>query len=206
VQALYGPYILGLTGSIGTGKSETARMFRRLGFSVSNADDIVKDLYENSSLLQKRLAQLFSCHDSSLSMRTQVSAAVLERPAFLKVLEENIHPLVKQELTNHIQTARLKNEKLIVLDIPLLFETGWDKECDGILVVTCHPQVQEQRVLSRKGMTKKKFDILQQRQWPQEDKIARADFVLDTSQGRLHTFIELRQLLKEPCKKEFKYA
>jgi dephospho-CoA kinase len=192
-------YILGLTGSIGAGKSETARMFKRLHVPVSEADTIVRKLYEDSSLFQEKLSALFP-HESVPLSRFQVASLVMRDPFLLYKLEKIIHPFVREEHDKRIQSAREKGERLIVLDIPLLFETGWKRDCDGVLVVTCRPEVQKKRVMSRQGMTEEKFELFQKRQWEQEKKCARADFILDTTEGRLHTFRQLRRLLEKHCK------
>lgn len=192
-------YVLGLTGSIGSGKSETARIFRRLRFPVSEADEIVRELYAASSPLQEALSNIFPFDRVPLS-RSRVATLMMANPFLLDELEKVIHPLVKEEQNKRIKEARERGNKLIILDIPLLFEAGWEKECDGILAVTCRPEIQKRRVMARAGMTEEKFEILRRRQWSDEKKCAHADFILDTSQGRLHTFMQLRQLLENKCR------
>lgn len=185
---------------MGVGKSETVRMFKRLRFPVSEADKIVRELYENSFLLQKNLSSLFP-HEPVPFSRSRVSSLVMKDSFLLYKLEKIIHPLVREEHYKHIQAAQEKGERLIILDIPLLFETGWEKDCDGILVVTCQPEIQKRRVMTRQGMTEEKFKLFQQRQWEQEKKCTHGDFILDTTQGRLHTFIQLRRLLEKHCRR-----
>ncbi|MBL9029537.1 MAG: dephospho-CoA kinase [Caedimonas sp.] len=192
-------YVLGLTGSIGSGKSETARIFRRLRFPVSEADEIVRELYAASPLLQEALSNIFPFDHVPFS-RSRVATLMMANPFLLDELEKVIHPLVKEEQNKRIKEARERGNKLIVLDVPLLFEAGWEKECDGILVVTCRSEIQKRRVMARAGMTEEKFEILRRRQWSDEKKCAHADFILDTSQGRLHTFMQLRQLLENKCR------
>lgn len=190
-------YVLGLTGSIGAGKSETARMFRRLGFLVSASDDIVRALYERGEV-EEELAALFPEISSPFSP-SKVAIFVMRFPERLKALEKLLHPFVQKAHHQHIQEAQQKGERLMILDIPLLFEVGWDKACDGVLVVTCEPTLQKQRVMRRPDMTEEKFNFLYAQQWSQEKKRARADFVLDTTKGRRHTLRALGHLLQIKC-------
>ena len=114
-------------------------------------------------------------------------------------LEEILHPAVSNKHLFDIQQAQYRKKSLIVLEIPLLFETNWYKKCDYVLLVSCQPEIQYARVMARPGMTDDKFKALQTRQWSEANKKKLAHFVLDTSFGRVHTFKQLKHLLRRPC-------
>ena len=190
------PYILGLTGSLGAGKTETARMFQRLGLWVFEADQVVSDFYETWAPLSPALHQLFPDISSSVPIRLSIARSVVGHPEKLHQLEELIHPFVLQVLEEHLEQAKQARQKITVLDVPLLFELGWDRFCHGVLVVTCDPNIQIKRVMERPYMTAEKFSFLQKRHWSDQAKKERAHFHLDTSHSRLETFRALCALLK----------
>ena len=172
--------ILGMTGSIGMGKSTTAAMFREAGIPVHDSDATVHDLYagEAATLIEAAFPGTTGADGVD---RTRLSAAVMGNETAMRRLESIVHPLVAQrELA-----FRRANEAapIVVLDIPLLYETGGEKRCDAVVVVTAPASVQRQRVLARPGMTAEKFGAIVARQVPDAEKRERADFVIDTSQG-----------------------
>ena len=150
--------ILGLTGSIGMGKSTTAQMFRELNIRVHDADKTVHKLYENEAVAP--LTNLFpsAIVDGKVDRQT-LGGLVLDNSENMKQLESIVHPFVRAKEIEFLDRARKDNEQLVVLDIPLLFETGGDKRVDAILVVTADKKLQAERVLSRVGMNQKKFDV-----------------------------------------------
>ncbi len=175
-------YVLGLTGSIGMGKSTTAQMFRDLGCPVHDADAEVHALYAGEAVAP--VAALFPdvVVDGRID-RTRLGRYVLGHPENLSRLEAVIHPLVRARENAFLARARAEHRQLAVLDVPLLFETGGAEHCDGVLVVTAPSDIQRSRVLSRPGMTEQRFGDILARQMPDADKRARATFVVDTSQG-----------------------
>jgi dephospho-CoA kinase len=175
---------LGLTGSIGMGKSETARMFERLGVPVYDADAAVHRLYAQGGAAVAPIGQVFpeAIKDGAVD-RAVLSALVLGDSDKIKQLEAIVHPLVGQAQLAFLQAARDADAPLVVLDIPLLFETGGTKRVDKIVVVSCPPDIQRARVLARPGMTAEKFEQILKRQVPDSDKRAGADFVIETHHG-----------------------
>ncbi len=173
---------LGLTGSIGMGKSTTANMFRELGIKVYDADQTVHDLYKNEAV--EPISKLFPTAIANGSVdRKILSTIVLNDKTMLKKLEAVVHPLVRQKEKEFLQQAQQMREALVVLDIPLLFETGGENRVDKILVVTASNAVQKSRVLARNGMNEDRFNAILQRQTPDEEKRRRADYILDTGAG-----------------------
>lgn len=174
--------ILGLTGSIGMGKSTTADMFRDLGIPVHDADATVHDLYLHT--LTKPLAAAFpGILVDGVVDRALLSKKVLGNEPAMKKLEAIVHPAVQERELSFLTTSRENGETLVVLDIPLLFEVGAEKRVDKIVVVTAPEEVQRQRVLAREGMTEEKFKQIVARQIPDKEKQQRADFIIDTSKG-----------------------
>jgi dephospho-CoA kinase len=174
--------ILGLTGSIGMGKSTTARMFAEEGVPVHDADDAVHRLYAGPAA--QLIEQAFPGTVSGGTVdRKKLSAVVLDRPELLRKLGQVIHPLVRADADAFVDRHRKAGSRLIVLDIPLLFETGGTDRVDSILVVTASPEVQRQRVMSRPGMTEEKFAAILANQVADKDKRRNADFLIDTGTG-----------------------
>lgn len=177
--------ILGLTGSIGMGKTTTANMFREAGCPVHDADAVVHDLYrgEAAGLIEKAFPGTTGPGGVD---RQKLSAAVLGKPDAMKRLEAIVHPLVAARRDAFLEEARQSGAPLAVLDIPLLFETGGDRWCDRVAVVSAPAAIQRERVLARDGMNEEKFAAILARQIPDAEKRARADYVIDTSQGIAH--------------------
>lgn len=174
--------VLGLTGSIGMGKSTTAQMFIDRGVPVYSADETVHRLYSGRAvpLIENAFPGTTGCGTVD---RDSLSRAVLGNPEALKKLESIIHPLVREEEQAFLKSAEETGAAFAVLDIPLLFETGGESRVDRVLVVTAPAEVQRERVLSRPGMTETKINAILQRQLPDAEKRLRADFVIDTSRG-----------------------
>ncbi len=174
--------VLGLTGSIGTGKSTTAGMFRDLGVPVHDADATVHDLYRNEAVAP--VAALFpeALNDGVID-RKVLSAILAQAPELFRELEGVIHPLVRARETAFLEMQRQSGSALVVLDIPLLYETGGEKRVHKVVVVTCDAETQRRRVLSRPDMTEEKFALILSRQMPDAEKRKRADFIVHTDAG-----------------------
>lgn len=174
--------IIGLTGSIGMGKTTTANMFADEGILVHDADNVVHKLYAGRAVPLIESAFPNTTKNNEVD-RKALGKIVVGNSAAMKKLETLIHPLVKQERDIFLNTAKNNNTKIVVLDIPLLFETGMDKQCDIIIVVTASPEEQRKRVLARAGMSLKNFSRILKSQMPDAEKRKRADFIIDTSKG-----------------------
>lgn len=174
--------IIGLTGSIGMGKTTTARMFAEAGLAVNDADAVVHDLYRSEAVEPIGKAFPGSVADGNVD-RQELSRQLAEYPERFKDLEAIVHPLVRQRELQFIQARRAAGDDMIVLDIPLLFEVGGENRVDVVVVVTCDPQVQRARVLARPGMTVEKFEMILARQVPDQVKRQKADFLIDTGEG-----------------------
>jgi len=175
---------IGLTGSIGMGKSTTAGFFRDAGIPVFDADAIVHALYSKGGEAVSAIAERFSGAVKEGAVdREALSAILRQNPKEFAALEGIVHPLVAARRATFIERAEKDGLALIVFDIPLLFETGQDDAYDIILVVTADPEIQAQRVLARPGMTPEKFQSILARQMPDAEKRNRADFIIDTSHG-----------------------
>lgn len=173
---------LGLTGSIGMGKSTTANLFREAGVPVWDADAAVTELYGPTGAAGPALAAVnprFRAADGSVD-RAALKQAIAADPQTLKQIEAVVHPLVAQNREAFVAEQARAGVPLVVLDIPLLFETGAQAAMDAVLVVTAPPEVQRARVLARPGMTEALFDQLLAAQMPDADKRARADYLLET--------------------------
>ena len=187
--------ILGLTGSIGMGKSTTAQMFRDENISVHDADKTVHDLYRSEAVAP--IAKLFpQAIVEGVVDRKILGSFVLNNSENMKKLEKLVHPLVGKKEQEFLKAAKKDNAKLVVLDIPLLFETGAENRVDKILVVTASAKIQKKRVLSRSNMDEKKFAAILNRQTPDVDKRARADFVIDTGLGMDHARAKVREIIQ----------
>ena len=176
--------LLGLTGSIGMGKSTTSRMFADEGALVWDADAAVHRLYECGGAAVEPLGEAFpGVVVEGAVDRTRLAEALGRDETAFKRLEAIVHPLVAQDRAQDLATARAEGVRLAVLDIPLLFETGGDAFVDAVVVVTADPEVQAARVLARPGMTRERFEAILARQTPDAEKRRRADFLVDTGQG-----------------------
>lgn len=175
-------WVLGLTGSIGMGKSATARMFRGLGVPVHDADASVHALYRGAAVGPVEAAFPGVTKDGAID-RQALSARVLDDPEAMGRLEAIVHPLVREAETTFLAKARATGARLVVLDIPLLFETGGDRRVDAVAVVSAKEAVQRARVLAREGMTEARLDAILKKQMPDAEKRRRAHFLIDTGRG-----------------------
>ena len=174
--------VLGLTGSIGMGKSTTAKMFAEAGVPVHDSDETVHRLYAGKAAPLVEAA-FPGTAVSGVVDRTELARRVLGDAAALKRLEAIIHPLVRADADAFLARHRAAGAPLAVLDIPLLFETGGRGRVDKVVVVTASPEVQRERVLARPGMSEEKLASILAKQVPDADKRRQADFIIDTGQG-----------------------
>ena len=174
--------VLGLTGSIGTGKSTTAAMFADLGVPVHDADRAVHDLYAGEAVAPIAAAFPGAVRDGKVD-RAALSEILRQAPERFGELEAIVHPLVREREAAFLAHHHEVGTPIVLLDIPLLFETGGASRVDKVVVVTCDPAIQRQRVLARPGMTEEKFDLIRARQMPDAEKRKRADFVVDSGHG-----------------------
>ena len=175
--------ILGLTGSIGMGKSTTAAFFKKHGVAIYSADETVHQLYAQEPALSLIEQAFPNTVVNGEVVRQKLSTYVVGNSDNMQKLEAIIHPLVRQKEQDFIKFHHNNHEKLVVLDIPLLFETGGENRVDKIAVVSAPFEVQKSRVLARENMNETKFNAILKRQIPDSEKRARADFIIDTSQG-----------------------
>jgi dephospho-CoA kinase len=175
-------FILGLTGSIGMGKSTTANFFRAAGVPVHDSDVVVHRLYEGEAVEPVETAFPGVTVEGKID-RGKLAEKLVGNPEAIKQLEAIVHPLVRAVSERFIEEQRAGGARVIVLDIPLLFETGAEKRVDAVVVVSAPPEVQRARVLSRAGMSAEKFDALLARQMSDAGKRARAHFVVDSSRS-----------------------
>jgi dephospho-CoA kinase len=189
--------LVGLTGSIGMGKSTTAGLFAEAGVPVWDADAAVHRLYARGGAAVAPLAAAFpeAVVDGAVD-RARLAHRLAEDPPAFARLEAIVHPLVGRDRQGFLDEARASGAKIVVLDIPLLFETGGESNVDVVVVVSAPAHVQRERVLSRPGMTAERFEALHARQVSDAEKRARADFVIDTSQGLDAARAQVRAMLE----------
>lgn len=190
---------LALTGSIGMGKSATAAMFAARGVPVYDADAAVHRVYAPGGIAVAPLEAEFPGVTNAEGGidRTKLRQRVIDNPSAMKRLEEIVHPLIGGTQLAFLQKAIEDHQDIVVLDIPLLFETGGDKRVDAILVVSAPPDVQRARVLARGQMTEAEFEAILARQVPDSVKRNRADFIIDTSQGFAAAEARVDEILAE---------
>jgi dephospho-CoA kinase len=187
-------FVLGLTGSLGMGKSTTARFFAEEGVPVHDADAVVHRLYDGEAAAAIEAAFPGTTTAGKVD-REKLATRVLGDGGALKRLEEIVHPLVQAAERRLLAEAEARGEKVAVLDIPLLFETGGEERVDAVVVVSAPADVQRSRALERPGMTVDKLDAILAKQMPDEEKRRRADFVVDTSRGFAVARAEVRAIL-----------
>jgi dephospho-CoA kinase len=176
--------LIGLTGSIGMGKSTTAAMFREAGIPVYDADAAVHDLYDVGGAAVGPVGAAFpGVVVQGRVDREKLRQAVLGKPDELKRLNAIVHPLVGQDRVKFFKDVEAAGTDMVVLDIPLLFETGGDANVDAVVVVSAPPQMQRERVLARPGMTPERLDAILAQQLADAEKRARAHYVVDTGRG-----------------------
>ncbi|CAN7533984.1 dephospho-CoA kinase [Rhizobium sp. LjRoot258] len=170
---------IGLTGSIGMGKSTMAKFFAEAGVPVNDSDAVVHDLYAGEAAPLVDAAFPGTLKSGAVD-RQELGRQLAGSPDGFKRLEAIVHPLVRKREAEFIEREQQRSADMVLLDIPLLFETGADSRVDVIVVVSCDPQIQRERVLARPGMTVEKFNMILARQTPDAEKRARADYVIDT--------------------------
>jgi dephospho-CoA kinase len=187
--------IIGLTGSIGMGKSATASMFRDEGIPVHDSDAVVHALYSGAAV--PRIAEAFPLTIvNGIVDRAKLGAEVIGKAERMKVLESIVHPMVEKARFDFLEQNKRANRPFIILDIPLLFEIGGENSVDLIVVASAPDHIQEQRVLQRAGMTKEKFDAIRAKQLPNLEKCRRAHIVIDTSRGIPDARGQIKALLR----------
>ena len=191
--------ILGLTGSIGMGKSTTAKLFEEAGVPVYDADAAVHKIYEGEAAPAIEAAFPGTTADGKVD-RNKLSAKVVHDPAAMKRLEQIVHPMLGASRQKFLHDAEQSGAPVAVMDIPLLFETGGEKRVDAVLVVTTTPEIQLQRILERDNMTGEKLEAILARQLPDAEKRKRADFVVDTSHGLDTVRARIRDILNQAAK------
>ncbi len=188
--------VIGLTGSIGMGKTTTAALFADEGVPVNDADKVVHDLYRGEAV--EPISRAFpEAVVAGVVDRQSLSQNLAKNPANFKILEEIVHPLVRAREEAFLARHREQGTPVVVLDIPLLFETAGEGRMDKIVVVSCAPEIQRRRVLSRPGMSQEKFDVILSRQIPDALKRARADYVIDTGHGIDSARAQVRSILRQ---------
>jgi dephospho-CoA kinase len=191
--------ILGLTGSIGMGKSTTAKLFAEAGVPVYDADATVHELYEGEAVPAIEAAFPGTTSDGKVD-RNKLSARVVHDPAAMKQLEQIVHPMLGASRQRFFEDAERSGAPVAVVDVPLLFETGGEKRVDAVVVVTTSPEKQRERVLARGTMDDQRLDAILARQMPDAEKRKRADFVVDTSHGLDSVRDQIRDILQRVVK------
>ncbi|MFL6819267.1 MAG: dephospho-CoA kinase [Bradyrhizobium sp.] len=191
--------ILGLTGSIGMGKSTTAQLFAEAGVPVYDADATVHRLYESEAAPAIEAAFPGTTVEGKVD-RPRLSARVVHDPAAMKQLEGIVHPMLGESRKQFLEQAERSGAPVAVVDVPLLYETGGERRVDAVVVVTTTPEIQRQRILARENMTPEKLDAILDRQMPDSEKRKRADFVVDTSHGLEPVRGRIRDILDQAAK------
>jgi dephospho-CoA kinase len=192
------PLMIGLTGSIGMGKSETAKMFAQLGVPVYDADAAVARLYDIGGAAVPEIEKAFpgTTRDGRVD-RAALRQRVVNDPAALKTLDSVVHPLVGAERNGFLEDAIAKGADMVVMDVPLLFETGGHTRMDAVVVVSAPSHIQRERVLARPGMSPELLDSILARQMPDEEKRAKAHYVVVTDKGLAHAFEQVKMIVAE---------
>jgi dephospho-CoA kinase len=189
------PFVLCLTGSLGMGKSTAAKMFAEAGVPVHDADAVVHALYEGDAVAAIEAAFPGTTSGGKVD-RARLSTRVLGDDAAMARLEAIVHPMVSAARDAFLADAQVRGIEVVVLDIPLLFETAGERHCDAVVVVSAPPEVQRRRVLERPGMTEAKFAAILAKQMPDAEKRRRADFILDSSRSFDHARAQVRDILR----------
>ncbi|GLH77597.1 dephospho-CoA kinase [Bradyrhizobium sp. SSBR45G] len=188
--------VLGLTGSMGMGKSTTAKLFAEAGVPVYDADATVHKVYESEAAPAVEAAFPGTTVNGKVD-RAKLSAKVVGDPTAIRRLEAIVHPMLRSYHQAFLDDAEQSGVPVAVVDVPLLFETGGDKRVDAVVVVSTSPEIQRERILARGTMTEEALDALLARQMPDAEKRARADFVVDTSHGLDPVRARIRDILAE---------
>ena len=189
--------ILGLTGSIGMGKSTAANAFRSFGVPVHDADRAVHRLMEPGGAAVKAVLAAFpEAEINGVIDRQVLGNSVYTDDSKLKQLEKILHPLVRKQTRQFLSQAARARKELVVLDIPLLFETGGEARCDAIVVVSAPASVQKRRVMARTGMTEDKLATILSHQMSDKKKRTKADFIVETGLSRAHSLRQIAEIVK----------
>jgi dephospho-CoA kinase len=191
--------LLGLTGSIGMGKSTTAKLFAEAGVPVYDADATVHRVYEGEAAPAMEAAFPGSTRNGKVD-RQKLSAMVVNNPEAMTRLEKIVHPMLRSHQQKFLSDAEKSGAQVAVLDIPLLFETGGENRVDAVVVVTTTPDIQRARILERENMTPDKLEAILARQLPDAEKRKRADFIVDTGHGLEPVRERIREILAEAVK------
>ncbi len=187
--------VIGLTGSIGMGKTTTGKLFADEGVPVCDSDAVVHDLYRSEAVSPIAVAFPQAVQEGRVN-RDILSHILRENPAQFSVLESIVHPLVRSKQDAFVAQHKQNGEAVALLDIPLLFETKAESRVDVVVVASCSPKIQLERVLSRPGMTEEKFAMILSRQMPDVDKRRKADFIIDTGRGIEDARTQVRSVLR----------
>jgi dephospho-CoA kinase len=193
------PFVLCLTGSLGMGKSTAAKFFAEAGVPVHDSDAVVHALYEGEAVAAIEAAFPGTTSDGKVD-RGKLATKVIDDKAALARLEAIVHPLVAEAREKFLADAQTGDVPVVVLDIPLLFEIGGSSSCDAVVVVSAPAEIQRARAFARPGMTEDKFAALLAKQVPDAEKRARADFIVDSSQGHDHARAQVHDILKAVAK------
>lgn len=188
--------VIGLTGSIGMGKTTTAKLFAGEGVPVLDSDEVVHGLYRAEAVPLIEAAFPGTTVSGAVD-RQKLGELLRKNPANFSRLEEIVHPLVRGRQEAFLAQARKDGLQFALLDIPLLFETGAESRVDKVVVVSCAPEIQRERVLSRPGMTEEKFEMILARQMPDAEKRRRADFIVDSGNGVEAARDQVREILQK---------
>ena len=193
------PFVLCLTGSLGMGKSRTATFFAEAGVPVHDSDAVVHALYEGEAVPLIESAFPGATSDGKVD-RVKLAAMVVGDAAAIARLESVVHPLVSNAREKFLADAQTRGVPVVVLDVPLLFETGGHDGCDAVVVVSAPPEMQRRRAFERPGMTEEKFSALVAKQMPDAEKRRRADFIVDSSQSFDHARAQVHDILAAVAK------
>jgi dephospho-CoA kinase len=193
------PFVLCLTGSLGMGKSTAAKFFAEAGVLVHDSDAVVHALYEGEAVAAIEAAFPGTTSDGKID-RNKLAAKAIDDKAALTRLEAIVHPLVAKAREKFLADAQARGAPVVVLDIPLLFEIGGSSSCDAVVVVSAPAEIQRARAFARPGMTEDKFAALLAKQVPDAEKRARANFIVDSSQGLDHARAQVHDILEAVAK------
>jgi dephospho-CoA kinase len=193
------PFVLCLTGSLGMGKSTAAKFFAEEGVAVHDSDATVHALYEGEATPLIEAAFPGSTGGGKVD-RNKLAAMVLNDKAALARLEAIVHPMVTASREKFLANAQGRGEKIVVFDVPLLFETKAERGCDAVVVVSAPPEIQRKRAFERPGMTDDKLAAILAKQMPDTEKRGRANFIVDSSQSFDHTRAQIRDILRKVAK------
>jgi dephospho-CoA kinase len=191
--------VVGLTGSIGMGKSTAAKMLQAMGVPLHDSDKIVHELIAPQGRAIPALAKIFpEAYDAGANAvdRAVIGQIVFQNEEKRKALEAVLHPMVRESQQKFLEREKARGARVAVLDIPLLYETGAEKRVDKVIVVTAPAFIQRRRVMKRPGMTESKFQGILQSQMPDHEKRARADFIVQTGLGEAHTQRTLKKIIE----------